>query len=77
MPRGATPASWNPERKMAMSNWMHKHKPWESSTGARTAKGKANSAMRGLKHGKCSAPVRNAASVTHALNQMTKALLDE
>ncbi len=77
MPTGATPESWTPERRKAMSEWMHNHKPWESTTGPKTVEGKRNSAMRGLKHGRCSALVRRAASLGYALNWMEKALLDE
>ena len=77
MPTGATPQSWKPQRRKDMRKWMHQNKPWLKSTGPKTAKGKANSAMRGLKHGRCSAAVRNAASAAYALKEMESELLRE
>lgn len=75
MTRGRTPESWTLKYRKSQSEWMHQHKPWESSTGPGTARGKTKSAMRGLRHGRCSAIVRNAAGLTHTLHRLEKELL--
>jgi len=35
---------WTPERRRQQSEQIHRWKPWEKSTGPRTAKGKATTA---------------------------------
>ena len=77
VPRGAATASWTPQRRESMRAWMFKTRPWTSSTGPTSASGKAKVSMNGLRHGRRSASVHAAGGLTHALDQMTKALLDE
>jgi hypothetical protein len=42
---------WTPERRAAQAERIAKTKPWESSTGPKTAAGKKRSAMNAYKHG--------------------------
>ena len=42
---------WTPEERQAQSELIRQWKPWEQSTGARTAQGKARSSQNALKHG--------------------------
>jgi len=74
---GATTDDWTSERRLAMSQWMHEHKPWERSTGPRTARGKDKVSANALKSGTRSASVKQAASVAYALNRIEKELLAE
>jgi hypothetical protein len=75
MPSGATTASWTPQRRQAMSEWMYKHRPWDRATGPKTPEGKRASAMRWAKSGTRSAAVKQAASVKAALSRIEKELL--
>ena len=49
----ATPKNngWTPERRKSQSQRIRAWRPWERSTGPRTAPGKAASAQNALKHG--------------------------
>lgn len=42
---------WTPERRARQSEAIKRWKPWEKSTGAKTAEGKENSKMNAWKHG--------------------------
>ena len=48
MPKGD---GWTPERRRWQSAMMQIWRPWEHSTGPRTAAGKAKVSRNGLKHG--------------------------
>jgi len=43
--------SWTPERRKKQSEAIHRWKPWNKSTGARTEAGKAISARNAFKGG--------------------------
>ena len=42
---------WTPERRLKQSQSIHRWKPWESSTGARTPKGKVITSKNAFKGG--------------------------
>jgi hypothetical protein len=42
---------WTEERRRKQAEAIKKHKPWEKSTGPKTAKGKAKASQNALKHG--------------------------
>ncbi len=42
---------WTEERRRAAAERCRKNKPWEKSTGPRTARGKKRSSMNAYKHG--------------------------
>jgi hypothetical protein len=42
---------WTPERRAAQAEAIRRWKPWEHSTGPRTAEGKRRAAKRGWKGG--------------------------
>lgn len=42
---------WTPERRARQSEAIKRWKPWEKSTGAKTAEGKEKSKMNAYKHG--------------------------
>lgn len=43
--------AWSPERRKIQSERIQTWRPWEWSTGPRTAQGKATSVQNALKHG--------------------------
>ena len=49
---------WTPERRTKQSQLIQNWKPWENSTGPRTAQGRKISSMNALKHGMRSAENR-------------------
>ena len=59
---------WTEERKQKQRELIQSWKPWEKSTGAKTAQGKAKSKMNAYKHG---------VAETRALIRQFKALLKE
>ena len=71
---GATSADWTPERRKKQSEAIHRWRMWENSTGPRTSEGKARSAMRSLKHGRRSASVHAAGSVTACVDKLAREL---
>lgn len=42
---------WTEERRRAQAERIRKTKPWEKSTGPRTAEGKARASLNAFKHG--------------------------
>jgi hypothetical protein len=74
VPRGATTASWTPQRRESMRAWMFKTKPWTSSTGATSARGKKIVSMNALRHGRRSASVHAAGSVTACVERLAREL---
>jgi hypothetical protein len=46
---------WTEERKQKQRELIQNWKPWEKSTGAKTAKGKAKSSMNAYKYGSAEA----------------------
>lgn len=54
-------ATWTPERRAAQAELIRRLKPWEKSTGPRTAKGKAKASRNSRKHGLRSQPARDIA----------------
>ena len=42
---------WTPERRARQAALIHRWRPWEQSTGPKSAEGKRCSAMRGYKGG--------------------------
>jgi len=42
-------SGWTPERRRRQSEGIRRWRPWERSTGPRTAEGKARAARRGYK----------------------------
>ena len=42
---------WTPERRKRQAQLIRQWKPWKQSTGAKTEKGKARSALNAFKHG--------------------------
>ena len=44
-------AAWTPERRARQAELVRQLKPWEKSTGPRTAKGKAKASRNSRKHG--------------------------
>ncbi len=51
-------SGWSTERRAAHAAAMRRWKPWERSTGPRTAAGKARAARNALKHGLYARPMR-------------------
>ena len=58
---------WTPQRRKKQSELIQKWKPWENSTGPRTAQGKTTSSMNAVKHGMRGAEMRSIESVIAAL----------
>jgi len=56
-PRRKWSTGWTPERRKRLTLRNHAHKPWTSSTGPKTARGKAVSAINAQTHGTRSASV--------------------
>ena len=50
---------WTPERRARQSEAIKRWKPWEKSTGAKTAEGKEKSKMNAWKHGARSSKIKN------------------
>ncbi len=65
--------TWTQERRLRQSQLIRKWKPWEKSTGAKTAEGKAISRMNSYKHGAYSSENR---ALSKLLFQYEKRLLD-
>jgi hypothetical protein len=56
---------WTPERQLKQSQMIRSWKPWELSTGAKTAHGKTISSMNALKTGKYTAQSREERQLRH------------
>jgi len=56
-------AAWTPERRAKQAELIRQLKPWEKSTGPRTAKGKAKASRNSRKHGMRSQPAKDIAKV--------------
>ena len=69
---------WTEERRLAQAERCRQNRPWEKSTGPKTAAGKARSAMNGYKHGRYSvvfpelkmALALNEAFVNHSMRSL-------
>lgn len=66
-------ATWTPERRAAQAELIRRLKPWEKSTGPRTANGKAKAGRNSRKHGLRSAPARDIAKARTAFKQEGRA----
>ena len=58
---------WTPERQKKQSELIQRWKPWENSTGPRTAQGRATSSKNAMKHGMRSAEIRSLESAMATL----------
>lgn len=54
---------WTQERRQKQSEAIKRWKPWEKSTGAKTAEGKEKSKMNAYKHGGRSNIIKNLQSL--------------
>jgi len=54
-------ATWTTERRAKQAELIRQLKPWEKSTGPRTAKGKAKASRNSRKHGMRSQPAKDIA----------------
>lgn len=64
---------WSPERRALQAAVIRRSKPWQRSTGPKTAAGKARSAMNALKHGRRSgATILKYRRLRHALRLAAK-----
>ncbi len=54
---------WTPERRARQAEMIRQWQPWEKSTGAKTAEGKARSRRNAWKHGLRSEEVRMVCAV--------------
>ena len=59
---------WTPERRARQAELIRTWKPWQQSTGPRTAEGKARSAARGDRSGQW----REQRELTKALNELLR-----
>ena len=59
---------WTPERRARQAELIRTWKPWQQSTGPRTAEGKARAAARGDKSGQW----RKQRELTKALNELLR-----
>lgn len=66
---------WTPERRQRQSQVIHRWKPWESSTGAKTLEGKETSKMNAYKHGGYGVSIkalrRELTNYNYALDKLT------
>jgi len=65
---------WTPERKLKQQEAIHRWKPWNKSTGPRTANGRANSSQNAVKTGQ-SSEIRMLIKVMNQLLRNSKHLL--
>ena len=64
---------WTPERRKRQSERIRQQKPWEHSTGPRSAAGKEAVKDNALKHGWRSAPVRELEGILHEQRKFLRA----
>lgn len=62
-------ATWTPERRAKQAELIRRLKPWEKSTGPKTAAGKAKASRNSRKHGLRSAPARDIAKARTAFKR--------
>lgn len=69
---------WTPERRKAQAEKIKQWKPWEQSTGARTAEGKAASSRNAYKgRGEQWAALRAEIRALHEVMKMQADMLDD
>ena len=54
----STTNGWTPERRARQAEMIRQWQPWQQSTGAKTAEGKAKSSRNAWKHGARSVEMR-------------------
>ena len=67
---------WTQERRKKQSQLIQNWKPWENSTGPRTAQGKVVSSMNALKHGMRSKEMREMESGLALLAKFQRTFLN-
>lgn len=66
--------NWFPEERAKQAELIRRHKPWEKSTGPRTAEGKQAVKNNGYKHGWRSEDIREVYRLLRALRQNVRAI---
>jgi hypothetical protein len=66
------PSGWSDERRATHAAAIRRWKPWEKSTGPRTATGKARAAQNAYKHGRRALPARLMGEALAAQNTCTR-----
>lgn len=61
---------WTPEERARQSELIRAHKPWEKSTGPRTAAGKATASRNGTTHGLTSQAAKDFRAALHAAREL-------
>jgi translation initiation factor 2 beta subunit (eIF-2beta)/eIF-5 len=67
---------WTPEERLKQAEAIRRWKPWEKSTGPKTAQGKAKVRLNGLKTGEHTASMRNMRSMLNRMKRDRMAALD-
>ena len=62
--------TWTPEQRQRQRELIQRWKPWEKSTGAKTAEGKKRSSQNSLKTG-------NSLEIRDVIRQLNKLLKDQ
>ena len=67
---------WTPERRDKQAERIRQSKPWEKSTGPRTAEGKAVSSQNALVHGERSAAAIEARKQFNDVMRSSRAIIE-